>query len=159
MNRWIPVVVILLIVAGIALLLGPGIYHGMLFKRDCRVMLSAVTVGDLATAVAQIEPAQQAPINSLLNAHVPPGYEQYIASLKLTSWERQDDGVIWAIVTLRVEDSSSFGLYQGKLRWVYDAAARRWWWDFTGSHGAEYSPSGEPRWQPLSAAVQYAGEL
>jgi len=159
MNRWLPVGIILLVVAGVVLLLGPGVYRGMLFKRDSRVLLDTVSAGDLATAIAQIEVAQQAAIGTLVTTHVPVGYEQQIASLRLTSWEQQEPGTIWAIVTLRLEDASNVGLYQGKLHWTYDSAARRWWWDFLGSYAAQYSPSGEPRWEPLTSAVQLAGEL
>lgn len=159
MRRWMPLLMILagLLVAGFYF--GPDYYRGVLFKRDCRAMLAAVETGDRVKALAYIVSVQQNDIAPIVLNKVPDRYFERIDSLKLSSWERADPSTIWAIVTLRLEMDGTAGLYQGKLRWVYDSTAKRWWWDFNGSYGSAYPLSGEPDWQPLSDAIGYAGTL
>lgn len=159
MRRWIP---LLMIVAGLVVLgayFGPDLYRGMLFKRDCASLLEGAAAGDLAKVVAQLAPAQQGGIGTLITSKVPDGYHEQIESLKLTRWWRADTTTIWSVVTLRYEQGEGLGLYQGKLRWVYDPAARRWWWDFGGSYAAPYNPSGEPEWQRIGELLPKAEQL
>ena len=159
MRRWMPLLMILAGLLAVGFYFGPDLYRGSLFKRDCRAMLAAVSAGDRAMALSYIESAQQNAIAPIVMNKVPEKYFERIDSLKLSSWERADSSTIWAIVTLRLEQDGTAGLYQGKLRWVYDAAAKRWWWDFRGSYGSAYPLSGEPDWQPLSDALEFAGTL
>jgi hypothetical protein len=159
MTRWLPLLIILVALAALGLYFGPNLYRGALFKRDLRGLLDAARAGDKAKALSYIESSQQNSIAPLVMNRVPDDYHQRIAVLKLGSWQRADPATIWALVTLRVDHDGVGGLYQGKLRWVYDAAARRWWWDFAGSYGSAYPLSGEPDWRPLSEALEYAGAL
>jgi len=157
MTRWLPLLIILIALVASGLYFGPNLYRGALFKRDIRGLLDAALQGDKAKALSFIESAQQNAIAPIVMNNVPDDYAQRIASLKLSSWQRADPSTIWALVTLRTDQDGVGGLYQGKLRWVYDAAARRWLWDFTGSYGSVYPLSGEPDWRPLSEALEYAG--
>jgi hypothetical protein len=159
MSRWLPLLVILIALAAIGLYFGPSLYRGALFKRDARGLLNATLAGDKARALSYIESAQQNAIAPIVMNRVPDDYFQRIDSLKLSSWERADPSTIWAIVTLRVDQDGVGGLYQGKLRWVYDASGRRWWWDFAGSFGCVYPLSGDPEWRSLGEALEYAGTL
>ena len=159
MRRWIPLLMILVGVAALGMYFGPDLYRGALFKRDCRNMLMAASAGDRAKALSYVEASQLNAIAPIVMNQVPERYFESIASLKLSSWERADTSTIWAIVTLRLDAEGTAGLYQGKLRWVYDSAAKRWLWDFNGSYGAAYPLSGEPEWQSLSAALEYARTL
>lgn len=159
MRRWIPPLMILLGLAALGLYFGPDIYRNLLFKRDSRQLLSAARDGDLKAVAAQLAPSQQAGIGGLLAASVPDGYHERIDSLRLTRWWRGDTTTIWAIVKLRIDEGEAAGLHQGKLRWVYDSAARRWWWDFNNSYGAPLAFSGEPDWQRLGDLIQLAEQL
>lgn len=159
MTRWAPVVVIILVLAAIGIYYGPNLYRGALFKRDCRTLLEAAIAGEKARALSCIEQSQLNEVAPIVMNRVPDDYYQHIAKLRLASWERADPSTVWALVTLRTEQDGMGGLYQGKLRWVYDAEARRWWWDFLGSYGAVHPLSGEAEWQPLSEALEYARSL
>jgi hypothetical protein len=147
------------VLAAIGMYFGPDLYRGALFKRDCRALLEATIGGDKVKALTFIEQSQLNSIAPLVMERVPDDYQTRIVKLSLSSWERADPSTIWALVTLRTDQDGMGGLFQGKLRWVYDAGARRWWWDFLGSYGAVHPLSGEAEWQPLSEALEYAGSL
>ena len=146
MNRYIPLVVLLVLIGAFSIIYGPGIYRGLQFKRASSEMLRELKAGRLSAAIGYIEPAQQAGV-SALTQRLPADYQQHIASLKLTHWERADRETIWAVVTLRLQDDAGSGLYQGKLRWQYSQG--RWWIDFSRSYGAPATLSGEPEWREL----------
>jgi hypothetical protein len=105
---------------------------------------------------AACDPGQQQIAENLFKTVLPAGFQDHIESLKLTGWERQQDGTIIAILTLRTEYQGAAGVYQGRLPWVYDAVARQWYWDFNRTQAAEFSLSGEPDWQPLSSMLELA---
>lgn len=153
MKRIIPIAVLVIVAAIVLTYFAPGLYRAMLFRRDCRHFIDDVQAGRLTQVVQIIEPAQQQEIGRLIEQRVPQDYYTHIVSLKLTTWEEREPGDIWAIVTLRVTNGSE-GVYQGKLHWRM--AKRRWWWDFDGSYGAEFSLSGEPEWERLTDQVPYA---
>ena len=145
--------VLVIVVATVLTYFAPGLYRAALFRRDCRRFLDDVRAGRLTQVVQMIEPAQQQEIGKLINQFVPQDYYTHIVSLKLTTWEERQPGDVVAIVTLKVTDGSE-GVYQGKLRWRM--AKHRWWWDFDGSYGAEFSLSGEPEWMRLGDLLPLA---
>jgi hypothetical protein len=49
MNRWLPLIAILAVLAIVAAIVVPPIYRGMLFRRDCRELISASEAGDIVT--------------------------------------------------------------------------------------------------------------
>jgi len=158
-RRWIPLLMILAGLAALGTYFGPDLYRGLLFRRDCAALLEATAAGDLSQVAAQLTPTQQSGIGALITDTVPAGYEEYIESLRMTRWWRVDKTTIWAIVTVRLGNGDGLSIYQGKLRWIYDPAARRWWWDFNGSYGAPLASSGEPVWQRLGDLIQLTEQL
>lgn len=156
MNRLITVLAVVLILVVAGLFMVPPLYRGMLFKRDCQALVRDAAAGDIARLVSAIKPAQQTAAARLFNQALPPDYESYIANLKLTGWQRNEPGGIQAILTLRTEYNGTAGVYQGRLQWIWDPAARRWWWDIDRTEAAEFSLSGEPDWQPLAQLIQLA---
>ncbi|MBN2081459.1 hypothetical protein JW859_04535 [bacterium] len=159
MQRWLPLLMILVGLALAALYFGPGLYRNMLFKRDCQGFMTAVSTGDTNTLLNYIEQNQRNTLAQLIS-NVPPDYYRRIETLKLTSWQKTDPATIWAIVTLKLDnDTAGLGLYQGKLRWRYDDAGRSWTLDILDSYGAVYSTSGDPEWISLEDALGYAKAL
>ena len=156
MARWLPLVIVLAVMVIIAALVAPAIYRGMLFKRDCRALITAAQAGDKAGLTAACEPGQQAFAAALFNGALPPDFQNYIASLKLSTWERLPDGRVQSILTLRTEYNGSMGVYQGRLYWVWDRSARRWYWDIGSSEAAEFPLSGEPEWRSLNEMLNMA---
>jgi len=157
MRRFIPPLVILVVVLALAAYFGPGLYRAWLFRRDCGQLLLDTRAGRLQAVIHAIEQQQQLRVGALLTQHVPVDYYTDIVSLRRTSYEEPEPGLIWCIVTLRLQQGDGIGLYQGRLRWVFKG--RRWWWDFEGSYGAQFSTSGEPEWIKLSDLVDYAEQL
>lgn len=159
MKRIIPIAVLVIVAAIVLTYFAPGLYRAALFRRDCRHFIDDVRAGRLAQVVQIIEPAQRQEIGKLIEQFVPQDYYTHIVSFKLTTWEERRPGDVWAIVTLHVTGGGegSEGVYQGKLHWRM--AKHRWWWDFDGSYGAEFSLSGEPEWQRLGDLVPYAEQL
>jgi len=157
MQKYIPLIILVLLVLGLALYFGPGLYKGYTFRRDSRLMLDAAKMGNLTGVTGAIDKLQQPRIRPLINHYVPMDYYQHIKSLKLTSWDLRDDGSIWSIVTLQIDQGGEMGIYQGKLHWLFDG--RRWWWDFEGSYGGVFAPSGEPAWTRLGDLIPLAEAL
>jgi len=156
MNRWLPLIALLVVLAVIAAVVVPPIYRGMLFTRDCRGLITAAKAGDIKQMAAACDPGQQQRVENLFTDLLPADFKDYIKTLKLTSWERQQDGTVLAVLTLRTEYNGAAGVYQGRLLWVYDGVARRWHWDFNRTEAAEFSLSGEPDWQPLATMLELA---
>lgn len=159
MNRWIPVIAVLVVLLAIGVLTLPPLYRGMLFKRDCQVLVAAITAGNVAAITGSIDPLQQTAAGKLFSRVLPADFQTYIASMKMTHWERRNPAEIEAILTLRTEYNGGTGVFQGKLRFTYDAAARRWWWDINSTQAAEFTMSGEPQWQPLVQLLELAGRF
>lgn len=153
MKRIVPIAVLVIVAATVITYFAPGLYRAALFRRDCHRFITDVRAGHLTQIVQIIEPAQQQEIGKLINQFVPQDYYTHIVSLKLTTWQERQPGDIWAIVTVRLTDGSE-GVYQGKLHWRM--AKHRWWWDFKGSYGAEFSLSGEPEWTRLGDLLPLA---
>lgn len=153
-NWLAPLLAVVLLLALLGVLFGPGLYRSWRFNQTCLELLRDAREGRLAEVSAALEPAQQAQVGDLFNKFVPADYAAHMESLKLTSWRNSDDDKIWAIVTCRITQGEGFGIYQAKLRWHWHDG--RWWLDFLASYGAEFSPSGEPDWIELSQLVELA---
>ena len=149
-----PLLALLLLLAGAAAYFGPGIYRGVLFRRQCRAMLEDARAGRTSAVAGYVEASQQKRIATLLSQHLPAGYHEDIRSLRLLSSLRDDSTTMWAIVGCRIERNGYAGFYQGKLLWRYELG--RWWWDFEGSYAAEWGLTGEPDWVKLAELIVLA---
>lgn len=136
-----------------ALYFGPGVYRSWLFQKRCDAMLADALAGKLGKVTSYVQPDQQKLVSALFQTAVPANYTDYLSSLKLSSFGR-DEGekdVIWALVTAKLSyeggGSADAGLAQGKLRWVWNG--RNWEWDFEGSYGAQFPTAGEANWVRL----------
>lgn len=157
MKSWGPLIVVLVLVAMLAALFGPGLYRSVLLRRSVRTLTTAAQAGDTAAIVALISPSQQAQASELFGQYLPDNYAERIESFRLTHVSMDDDDTGVTIVTCKVLAGEYRGIYQGQLVWHYRAG--RWEWDFLGSAGAEFSPAGEPAWIRLSELVTEAGQL
>ena len=59
MQKYIPLIILILLVLGLALYFGPGLYKGYTFRRDSSRMLEAARTGNLAGVVSSIDSLQQ----------------------------------------------------------------------------------------------------
>jgi hypothetical protein len=153
MRKFIPVIILLAVALGLLAVYGPGAYQGLLFRRTIGQFITSAKAGDTAAWSALIDSGQQQRTTPQLQ-RLPADYQQHIASLKLTSYERSAPDTIWAIITCRLTEDSGSGIYQGKLRWRWQNG--RWEWDFTGSFAAPFSTSEEPDWVELSDMLRLA---
>jgi hypothetical protein len=156
-NRYIPPIILLVLLTGLGIYFGPGLWRTYQFNQTCNKLLSDAKAGKLSDVTAAITPGQQAQIGALLSQYVPADYNKDIESLKLVSYDKSAPETIWAIATARINQGESLGVYQAKMCWRWEKG--RWWWDFDGSFGAPFSPSGEPDWIPLSNLVSLAESL
>ena len=154
MKNWAPFIVILIFIALLACLYGPGLYREYQFKSAINAMQSSATQGKLTDVVLHVEKQQQQAVQALLTTALPPDYHQRIKSLRLTSWRKVQSDKIYATVTLKLAEGEVGGIYQGKLLWHYKAG--QWVWDFAGSYGAAFSTSGEPHWLDLTDIITIA---
>jgi len=154
MRRYIPLAVLAAVTIVLAAVFGPGLYRGALFRRDCHALLQAAQEGRTADVLSGVIATQRQRIARLVQEHVPADYYTRIHTLKLSSFEREDSQTIWSLVICRIEDG---GVYQGKLRWIYQSG--RWWWDVEQSYGAELTLSGEPAWQKFGTIIPLAEQL
>jgi hypothetical protein len=157
MQRYIPFVIVLVVLIALAAYFGPRIYRGWLFRRDCNAMLAAAQAGKLQGVIAAIDQAQQMQIGTLLHQYVPTDYDKSIKSLKLTRYEESETGKVWAYITARIEQGEGQGLYECRSRWSFDG--KHWRWDFLDSYGAALSLDGNEQWIKLSDLVALAGQL
>ena len=155
MQRYIPLIAVLVLLLALALLYGPQLYRNWTFQRDVETMLASARRGSTAGIVQAIAPPQQREAQRIFDAYLPPDYAQRITQLSLASSEpgAQPDER-YALVTCRMESGEELALYQGKLLWHW--TGRRWTWDFTGSFAAPFSPSGPPQWYKLSEIIEEA---
>lgn len=158
MQRIIPIAILVIVLIALAAYFGPPVYRGWLFKRDCNAMLAAVKSGQLGAVIAYIDPSQQQYCSNVVLQHVPLDYQQSIESLKIVRYEESEPGKIWANVIARIAQGEGTGLYEGRLRWLFDG--KRWYWDFASSLGAAYSPSGQQQnWIKMDELAALAGQL
>jgi hypothetical protein len=160
MRKFIPLVILLASALLLLALYGPGWYRSYQFRQQAGALITAAEAGNLQGVTALIEQRQRQRVASQLQRYLPADWGARVDSLKLTSYEKDGSDTIWAIFTLRTDGGGgmdSFGLYQGKLRWVYTGG--QWQWDFTGSYGAPYATSGEPAWQGLGDYLALAEAL
>jgi hypothetical protein len=154
MQRFIPLIVVVLLLAVVGLLYGPQAYRNWTFQRDVETMLAAARSGNTQGMVQTIDPAQQAEAQRIFDAYLPKNYAERITRLTLSSSEDSGSGGRYALVTCRLEADGNLAIYQGKLLWHWDG--HRWAWDFAGSMAAPFSPSGEPQWYKLSEIIAEA---
>jgi hypothetical protein len=157
MQRYIPFAIVLAVLIALAAYFGPRVYRGWLFRRDCDQVLADLQAGKLQAVIAAIDPAQRMQIGTLLQQYVPADFNKSIKSLKLTHFEEPENGKIWAFTTARIEHSEGIGLYEGRMRWIFDG--QHWRWDFLNSYGAVLSLDGDEQWIQLSELVTLAGQL
>lgn len=157
MKNWAPLIVVLALIALLVALFGPGIYRGILLKRDVSSLLLAAREGRVADVVALIAPDQQAQISDLLARHLPADYQQSIDSLKMIDWHMEGENDAVTKVLCKIKHDEALGVYQGQLVWHYSGG--HWEWDFLASSGAEFTPSGEPAWYSLRDLMPLAEGL
>ena len=154
MKNWAPLIVVIIFIALLASLYGPGLYREYQFKRTINAMLSSARQGKLADVVLHVEKQQRQAVQLVLTTALPADYHQNIKSLRLTSLRKPMPDKFYATVTLKIEQGEVAGIYQGKLLWHYEDG--QWEWDFAGSYGAAFSPSGEPQWLDLKDIISTA---
>jgi hypothetical protein len=157
MQKYIPLIILLLIVIGLAVYFGPGMYRSYLFRRDCSQLIEDIKAGKLNEVVCTVEKPQQFRIKPLVKRYITPDFCKQIKSLKLSSWETREPGSIWSILTLQLDEGGEKGIYQGKLHWNFDG--KRWWWDFENSYGAPMATTGEPQWVKFGSLVDLIEEF
>jgi len=157
MKNWAPLIVLLVLVALLVLLFGPGIFRGIQLRRSVSGLLDAVRQGRTADIVAAAEPSQQQELAGLLSEYLPQDYSQSIGSLRLKSSELEGNAKAVTVVTCKLVQGEYIGLYQGQLVWHY--AGGRWEWDFLASSGAEFMPGVDPAWIRLSDLMPQAEDL
>lgn len=157
MQRYIPLLIILAVLISLAAYFGPRIYRGWQFRRDCNQMLADVQAGKLQAVITAIDAAQQAQIGALVYQYVPVDFNKNIQALKLTHYEESEQDKIWAYATARIDQGDGQGLYECRMRWVFDG--KHWRWDFLNSFGAVLTLNGEEQWIKLSDLVRLAGQI
>ena len=157
MRRFIPLIVIVLLVGLLAAVYGPGVISAARFRGNCQSMLKDAAEGRLAGVVAVVEPSQQQEVQAMLSRYLPADYYQNITELRLIKIDRINADTMVAIVKCQVEHGAYAGIYQGRLSWRYHSG--QWWWDFLKSSGAEFSLTGEPAWVALPEIMPLAEGL
>jgi hypothetical protein len=157
MQRFVPLLVVFILLLIIAGIYGPGWYRGLLFQRAVESMLTAARAGNTQGIASACLSAQQADALSILSQYLPSDYASKIARLSLASSEPGEDGARYAIVNCRIEAGDGIIIYSGKLRWVWSGT--RWDWDFFGSYAAPFQPAGEVRWIKLDEVLPEASAL
>jgi hypothetical protein len=157
MKNWAPLIVLLVLVALLVVLFGPGIYRGILLRRSVGGLLDTIRAGRTTDIVAAVEPGQQQDVAELLAEYLPPDYSKSIGSLRLVRTALEGETKAVTIVTCKLVQGEYMGVYQGQLVWHYTGG--RWQWDFLASSGAEYMPGIEPAWIRLVDLMPQAEAL
>jgi hypothetical protein len=157
MQRFIPLVSILILLLVLGVMFGPGLYRTYTFQRDVEAMLAAARSGNTQGIAAAALPAQQADAAAILGQYLPADYAQKVTKLALTGSTPEGDATRYAIVTCKLAAGDSAVIYQGKLKWVW--SGKRWEWDFFGSYAAPYTGPGETRWLKLDEVLPEASVL
>jgi hypothetical protein len=156
MRRFIPLLVVLLLVLALLALFGPSALGAYRLRQSVRGLLDAALREDRAAIAAVIESSQRQPFAELMDRHIPQDYSAQIESLRMVNYEIVEGRDAWVLVNCRVADASGAAIYQGRLHWQRDAQGQ-WLWDPAGSFAAPFSPSGEPSWIQLDALIRQAG--
>lgn len=154
MQRWLPLLAVLLLLLLLAGLYGPGWYRGYLFQRDVEAMLAAARTGSTPGIAAACLPGQQADAQSILSQYLPADYASKLERLSIAGSEQFDATTRYALVNCRLSAGDSVVIYSGKLKWVWNG--QRWDWDFFGSYAAPFQPAGEIRWIALDELLPEA---
>lgn len=157
MKNWAPLIIVIVFIAILALLFGPGIYRDMQLRTAVSDLLSATREGRTADIVALVQPSQRQEVARLFNAYLPADYQKSISSIKLSRTTKLNNGSTVTIVTCKIASGDILAIYQGQLVWHYTGG--NWELDFLGSAGAEFSPAGEPAWVRLSDLMPLAENL
>ena len=156
MQRFIPLIVLVVLLLSLGLIFGPGMLRGWQLRKTVGSMLDSAARGDLSTVSAHALPAQRPQLDIMLG-HLPQSYSERIESLRMARYEMVDGTEAWTLVNCRIEGSGGPSIYQGKLLWRYTQG--EWQWDVLGSYAAPFSPSGEPSWISIEEALALADNL
>lgn len=155
MQRFLPLLVVLLLLIALGALYGPAAYRNYLFQRDVEAMLASARAGNTQGIANAALAAQRADALAILTQYLPADYAGKIAKLTLGSTQEVDARTRYALVTCRIEAGEGIAIYSGKLKWTW--TGERWEWDFFGSYAAPFQPSGEPSWIELDELLPQAG--
>jgi hypothetical protein len=120
--------VALALIAALAAVYAPGVLRAWKFRTTINAMLGEIKGGKVRNVVNYVLPEQQADVGIVVMHPTATHYAAQIASLKLTSYRREDSH-IWAIVTAKFD---SGGIGQGNLRWEWDG--QQWRFDALNSY-------------------------
>jgi len=134
LRKYVPLIILVLVVAFLACVYVPGYIRLLLFKRALGDFLNLIETGRIVKAADYVLDEEQARVLDLIRTYVPEGYQRDIQTLRVHRIERRESEYVVTLV-VRIEGANYH--FADKVRIPWHRVKGKWRFPFSGIEVAE----------------------